>query len=558
VEVQDNPGIGPAFAIFAGGGARSIAHVAALKAAVGIGAVFRGYAGTSGGAIVAALAAVGYSADEMFDPRNPGKGVFTFLESKPVSSLFDDWARLTRTRSALERVTTRGFWRSIPQLRSLMEAYKYLATRQGVLKTDRLRTELNTLLRRKLLENRALVNANDDYVVRFSDINIKKNQCADLKVVATCINTYEPWVFSSFGTPDVAVADAVIASAAIPFVFSPITIDVETEPGRQARYLFVDGGLASNLPVWLFRDERLREERIFTKEHPDSNPLVHLLAFSLSPDNVEPTRTTVLQRVTPLSFFLRIARLTLQSSQSIIEDFVEGLTVVDLPSGDLDVLDFDRDVNSYRTAYRGALEKANDHLQSRLQLIPRAVDHAFYKFADKSSCEIRKQTGIEKIQLRYCAITPVWYRHDRRAKPINFRVTHTYGFERDADDRLLLDEGNAAPTAFILREAVVFALGHPNDEAIRSDDTVVMTRYEAALVRPGLRSVFAWPVFEEHDTEWNKSPEQRKEPLGVLSIDSDEDLSATFLNKEFSIWLINNSSHFGRIFRWIRQAQERN
>ena len=58
----------PIFAIFQGGGAKGITHVGALKAIEEERFVPVGVAGTSAGAIIAALVAVGYRADDLLDP----------------------------------------------------------------------------------------------------------------------------------------------------------------------------------------------------------------------------------------------------------------------------------------------------------------------------------------------------------------------------------------------------------------------------------------------------------------------------------------------------------
>jgi NTE family protein len=56
------------FVAFEGGGAKALVHVGALKAIEDRGFEIKGVAGTSAGAIVAALKAVGYTADEIVDP----------------------------------------------------------------------------------------------------------------------------------------------------------------------------------------------------------------------------------------------------------------------------------------------------------------------------------------------------------------------------------------------------------------------------------------------------------------------------------------------------------
>jgi NTE family protein len=70
----EDGGIGPSpqpgrlFVAFEGGGAKALVHVGALKALEERGFEFKGVSGTSAGAIIAALKAVGYTADEIADP----------------------------------------------------------------------------------------------------------------------------------------------------------------------------------------------------------------------------------------------------------------------------------------------------------------------------------------------------------------------------------------------------------------------------------------------------------------------------------------------------------
>lgn len=77
-----------AFGTFKGGGVKGLAHVGAYKAAQDKGITFVGVAGTSAGAIVAALIAVGYDAVELYeaDPELPHQaGPF----SEPYTQFFD-------------------------------------------------------------------------------------------------------------------------------------------------------------------------------------------------------------------------------------------------------------------------------------------------------------------------------------------------------------------------------------------------------------------------------------------------------------------------------------
>ena len=76
-----------------------------------------------------------------------------------------------------------------------------------------------------------------------------------LKMVATDITRGTMELFSPDKTPDVPVAEAVAASICIPVVFRSRQI-TEGLPDGNRRH-FLDGGLVSNLPAWVFDDDRV-------------------------------------------------------------------------------------------------------------------------------------------------------------------------------------------------------------------------------------------------------------------------------------------------------------
>jgi predicted acylesterase/phospholipase RssA len=69
-----------------------------------------------------------------------------------------------------------------------------------------------------------------------------------LKVVAGDLLSGKMRVFGVSGDADLNAVDAVVASASYPLFFQPYPFQGS---------LFVDGGLLSNLPAWVFDDERL-------------------------------------------------------------------------------------------------------------------------------------------------------------------------------------------------------------------------------------------------------------------------------------------------------------
>src|SRR6478735_9842731 len=91
------------FVAFEGGGAKGLVHIGALKALEEYGANICGLAGTSAGAIIAALRATGMHADDMADPIRDT----TLLPSlgpkfQTATDIFGrgGWARIAALRSA--------------------------------------------------------------------------------------------------------------------------------------------------------------------------------------------------------------------------------------------------------------------------------------------------------------------------------------------------------------------------------------------------------------------------------------------------------------------------
>jgi NTE family protein len=173
--------------VLQGGGVKGIALVGALEAIEKLEDVtIEGVAGASAGAIVAALYAAGYSADELRAE----------LLRTPIASL-------------VKRPT-------IPALS--------LIRHKGIFSSARIETWLRTLLERKGVE-------------RFDQL---KRPC---RIVAANVTagSYAPYREGTTAN----VLEAVMQSLSIPIFFQPF---------RSGNRLFVDGGLLSNLPMFLFED----------------------------------------------------------------------------------------------------------------------------------------------------------------------------------------------------------------------------------------------------------------------------------------------------------------
>lgn len=224
----ENPGVSvltpqPADAVFEGGGVKGIGLVGAIAAFEEAGWRWENVAGTSGGAIVAALLAAGYTAAEV----------------RHVMEREVDFARLMDP-SPLGRVPVVGKYLSLLFQRGLYKGDYFYRLMRDLLLAKKKETFSDLELPRLLDEDEQ--EWQDKY--RFK-----------LRLVASDITggrmLHLPQDIALFGhdpaTLDIALA--VRMSMSIPFFFRPV--DVHAEPGRR-KHRIMDGGILSNFPVHLF------------------------------------------------------------------------------------------------------------------------------------------------------------------------------------------------------------------------------------------------------------------------------------------------------------------
>ena len=206
-------------AVFEGGGVKGIGLVGAVAVAEEKGYQWVNMAGTSAGAIVAALLAAGYGAAEL-------KAVMQELDYR--------------------RFKDASFGDKIP----LVGPIASLVFEKGIYEGKYFENWMRELLRKKngeTFSDLILEEYKDDEQYRFK-----------LRVIAADISRGRLLVLPQdavdFGIrpEDLNVAAAVRMSMSIPFFYEPIELrDMKT---NQVSYI-VDGGVLSNFPVWLFDTE---------------------------------------------------------------------------------------------------------------------------------------------------------------------------------------------------------------------------------------------------------------------------------------------------------------
>lgn len=199
--------------VFEGGGAKGVAFAGALEATLGMHCWFGAVAGASAGAITAALIAAG----------------------------LDPFELDAQSRIAFERLRPASVATGLKQLRLNL----------GYLDNRSIREWLEDVLSRQVRRYGIPVEGAVTFAMLYQATGI------ELNVVAADLSRGRQIVFSVWDTPGVQVADAVLASSSIPFVFAPRHLRVGTGGGAYVHTL-VDGGVWSNFPMFVFTDASFR------------------------------------------------------------------------------------------------------------------------------------------------------------------------------------------------------------------------------------------------------------------------------------------------------------
>jgi predicted acylesterase/phospholipase RssA len=213
--------------VFEGGGVKGILYVGALEGVLKRRLWFSAVAGSSAGAITAAMIAAGLRPEDMRREMEHG----------------------------LNAMTLPTIWNGFRRLRN--------AT--GFLNQEAVRTWLRDVLQAQAVSLGAVAkNSGPSFEELFKLTGI------DLYVVAVDLSARRVIVFNRTLTPDVDVADSVMASATIPAALEPLVFETnspaklaETEALNNATSnltyrMIADGGIASNFPSFVFRDDGFR------------------------------------------------------------------------------------------------------------------------------------------------------------------------------------------------------------------------------------------------------------------------------------------------------------
>ncbi|MFC0188302.1 patatin-like phospholipase family protein [Fictibacillus aquaticus] len=285
--------------VFSGGGIKALALIGALEAAEKRGLIFERVAGTSAGALLAALAKAGYRADEMKQIVDSAD-FRLFLDSKKT-------------------------WLPVPFMNWIKLYWKL-----GLYKGDYLERWIGGLLAAK-------------GIVTFSDL-----PPGTLKIIASDISRGRlvvlPDDLEEYGIlPErFSVARAVRMSCSLPYFFYPISLYNRL---GQKSYI-VDGGVLSNFPIWLFQ----RKDR--TSVRP-------VLGFQLS-SNFDHMPQHNIKNAAVL--FKALFETMMQAHDNRHIDKQDAQNIIFMPVKQVSVVDFQLPQEAKQELYDYGAERAEEFL----------------------------------------------------------------------------------------------------------------------------------------------------------------------------------------------------
>lgn len=293
-------------AVFEGGGVKGIGLVGALAVAEELGFGCKNVAGTSAGAIVAALVAAGYTAFEL-------KEILNIL----------DYTKF-KDKTPESRIPFVGTFIS-------------LLTRNGIYAGDYVETLVRNLLKEK-------------DIVTFKDLVIPEyaNEVRyryKLQVVVSDISRGRlvilPRDAITYGLDpdDLDVARAVRMSVSIPYFFKPVML----QDTNGTNSYIVDGGLLSNYPVSIFDDG-------------SPNPPWPTIGFKL----VDPNENKPHRIGGPISLFSALFSTMLEAHDARYIADSDFVRTIPIPTLGVQTTDFDLSPEKRELLYQAGMAAAND------------------------------------------------------------------------------------------------------------------------------------------------------------------------------------------------------
>lgn len=448
------------YCVFEGGGAIGALHVGVLRALQKADDYeIKGYAGTSAGALVALLAAAGFTGRQMIGSLENGvlPTILDALKDSKVKNATDligpGWGWIQIARRLLGDAPAYWLlekWRGPAFLLILIALFGRLAwlwpgaalalliavlvgsgvlavrtARRGLARLDALHGHLQRLVCERL-------EIDPVRSVTFAEFEALTGM--QLKIVSSNLTRRRMQLFSGEATPRACVIDAAVASAAIPGLFGPRHVawpDDDGQPGHPE--LHCDGGLVSNLPAWSLESAyRLNRNCLIIASE---------LGGSADLDPTDPGRGV-------LKFLGALARTAVFGGAELNTRGLDRLIRVFPSDGSIRLLDFDIKKESLAAAVDQAEKLALSRLKLErdLRAYTAGVREASLLFI-RELYRNAETPAPDDLYVR-CALA-IHGRYRSKDLPF-FRLAYCQGFEPFADERARYPmEGSVAGDALL-------------------------------------------------------------------------------------------------------------
>ncbi|WP_431205527.1 patatin-like phospholipase family protein [Bradyrhizobium betae] len=506
-----------AFGVFEGGGAKGYAHVGALHAIEARGIKLEAVAGSSIGAVIALLVASGFSARELFHSADEGKS--GLLSASWIDHLNQtDWAAFKLFhdeyfrgpgQAAPVNLSFLGMCKVALSLFSAARRHNHLFsqiwTRYGLTDSAGFREWLEAAVREKL--------GVESGPVLFRHMKLP------LKVVAGDLLSGKMRVFGGMRDADLNAIDAAVASASYPLFFQPYKFEGS---------LFVDGGLVSNLPAWVFDEERS------TQSKPTPTFGFRFVEVPLV-GRVQPTATL------PTSFpqfFKHLATTAVFGGQELGARGIDDYYAFRL-AADIDTLAFDEIEAKAPTLIEAGRKGVSEFFDSQLgPSDPDFIEMLLGIVANFIVQALDRRAKEKLSHLRSFVLI--------RPSPNIIKVAYAANATEDADDRLRIrSDAPGMAQCFSVKEPVLTIVPDV-PHAIRVNPAL---KYEHAARPRDVITNYAIPIFADPENWLRSRPDLRDEPIAVLVIDSSNELAYLLQQPEFEDRLATYAQICGEYLR---------
>lgn len=527
--------------VFAGGGVKGAVLGGCLAAAEANDVTPVGFGGTSAGSIIALLASVGYSGEEL-ESLLVETDFLSFLDDKGLAL-----QKIQRDLQLLNQRLNQGFWRSwcySTKAWSAVRAKQHLSQTIGLYDGKPLIEFLVTKVAQKL--NR------DETEVRTATFGqLREMGGKPLRIVATDLNTRRAILFGDESS-DIPAVLAVRASAGYPMLFKPVLY-------RGMR--LVDGGLSSNLPSFLFERE-YAEDRITTLAFdlilPDAKPecdgrfgtdtpaeesgSLQRIDKTADAEGQPPTEGATAaapsnppapSRADVGDFFGALLNSGLEASDVLLRQTTAGVAYFPIrtPAG-ISTLDFDLSKEQRAACFNAGYREANRQLSThepiqrtrrvgdelRKQMILQYGPIGIYEpilRALVQQIDSACSGELRGLRAQIMLLTGRQSEHSESTRVVLYSI----GMDRDNDRGIEIDQ-DAGCSGFAWQNQRIYVANL--DIARSNPGTWKMTSEQHDLVPPRIKSMISAPIPRSVH-----NPIVSKTPIGTISVDCETPLADT-------------------------------